>query len=286
MAWLAATPLIVGIGVFAVYPFIYLFMLAFTESSLARPFQEWTGVGNFASAFDDDLFVASIGRSAALALLSTAVAMLIGTGVAMLLDKAVRARDLIRTLILLPLLTPPVTAAIMWQLILMPQGGWLNAVMTDLSIISQPMSFLGQPTSAFVSIMVVDVWQWSPFVALMVFAALQTLPGEVFEASRLEIRSPWTVFRHITLPMLAPALLGIAVLKLVISFKLFDIVFVLTAGGPGQATTISSFYIYRVAIQQFDIGLAAAQTLVFAIVVGLATLPFTIAHDKAEERLS
>ena len=255
IAWLAAMPMIMGLGVFALYPFVYLIALALTDSSLARPFQEWTGLANFADALSDDLFVGSVWRSALLALLSTATAMVLGTAVALLLDKAVRGRDLIRTLILLPLLTPPVTAAIMWQLILMPQGGWLNAVLMDLSVISSPVSFLGHPTSAFASVLMVDVWQWSPFVALMVYAALQTLPG-------------------------------IAVLKLVISFKVFDLIFVLTAGGPGQATTVSSFYIYRVAIQQFDIGLAAAQTLLFAVVVGLATVPFTIAHDKSEEKLS
>ncbi|MCY6383757.1 carbohydrate ABC transporter permease [Hoeflea prorocentri] len=286
IAWLAAMPMIMGIGVFALYPFVYLIALALTDSSLARPFQEWTGLANFADALSDELFVGSVWRSALLALLSTATAMLLGTAVALLLDKAVRGRDLIRTLILLPLLTPPVTAAIMWQLILMPQGGWLNAVLSDLSIISSPVSFLGHPSSAFASVLTVDVWQWSPFVALMVYAALQTLPREVFEASRLDVRSNWTVFRYITLPMLLPALLGIAVLKLVISFKVFDLIFVLTAGGPGQATTVSSFYIYRVAVQQFDIGLAAAQTLMFALVVGLATVPFTVAHDKSEEKLS
>ena len=123
------------------------------------------------------------------------------------------------------------------------------------------------------------------FVALMSFAALQTQPQEVYEAAKLEIRSQWRVFRYITLPMLLPGLIGIAVLKLIIAFKVFDLIFVLTAGGPGQATTVSSFYIYRVAIQQFDIGLAATMTLLFAIVVGLATVPFTMAHDRAEARL-
>lgn len=286
LAWVATLPLLIGVCVFAYYPFLYLIGLAFTDSSLARPFQEWTGFGNFGAALADPLFVNSIWRSALVALLSTAAAITLGTCVALLLDKAVRGRDLIRTLILLPLLTPPVTVAIMWQLLLMPQGGWLNAVLMDLSLLSSPVSFLGQPLSAFLAIVLVDVWQWSPFVALMVYAAIQTLPGEVYEAAVIECGSRWQIFRHITLPMLLPALIGIAVLKLIIAFKVFDLVFVMTAGGPGQATTVSSFYIYRVAIQQFDIGLAAAQTLLFVIVVGLATVPFTIAHDKAEETLS
>ncbi len=120
----------------------------------------------------------------------------------------------------------------------------------------------------------------------MTYAALQTLPEEVYEAARLDGASGSRLFFSITLPMLAPALLAITVLKLIIAFKVFDLVFVLTGGGPGQTTTVSSFYIYRVAIQQFDIGAAATQTILFAIVVGLITLPFTKAHDSAEKRFS
>jgi len=285
IAWIATIPLIMGLCVFAIYPFLYLIGLAFTESNLVNPFQRWVGTEQFGEALSDDFFTGSLWRSIAMAFLSTLLAMIVGVAVALLLDKAVRARDLIRTLILLPLLTPPVTAAIMWQLLLMPQGGWVNAFLMDLNLIDRSISFLGTSYLAFISILVVDVWQWAPFVALMTFAAIQTLPTEVYEAARLDVRSNSYIFRHITLPMLLPALIGIAVLKLVISFKLFDLVFVLTAGGPGQSTTVSSFYIYRTGIQQFDIGLAAAMTILFAIVVGLSTVPFTVAHDKAVERL-
>ncbi len=286
IALLLVIPLVVGLGVFAVYPFIYLIGLAVTESNLANPFSKWIGGEQFSEALGDARFVASLWRSVAFAFITTGLAMVIGVALALLLDQAVKARDLIRTLILLPLLTPPVTAAIMWQLLLIPNGGLVNAILADLALTDAPVSFLGEPTPAFLSIVFADIWQWSPFVALMSFAALQTLPTEVYEAAKLEVRSKWLVFRWITLPMLLPALIGIAVLKLVIAFKLFDLVFVLTAGGPGQSTTVSSFYIYRIGIQQFNIGLAAAMTLLFAVVVGLATVPFTIAHDKAVERLT
>lgn len=273
-----------GLIIFAVYPFFYLIGLAFTDSGLARPLQGWTGLTNFVEAFNDGRYVRSLFRSVAIAFLSTALAMVLGVAVALLLDKAVRARDLLRTLILLPLLTPPVTVAIMWQLILMPSGGLVNGILLDLSIISDPLSFLGVSSLAFGSVILADVWQWTPFVALMAFASLQTLPSEVYEAADLEVRSRWMIFRYVTLPMLLPSLIGIAVLKLIISFKVFDLVFVLTAGGPGEATTLTSYQIYRVAIQQFDIGVAAAMTLVFAIVVGLATVPFTVSQNKVEER--
>lgn len=275
-----------GIIIFAFYPFIYLLFLSFSDSNLGRVFRAWVGWSNYVEAFGNAKFTATIGRSVMLAMLTTLMALVLGTAVALLLDAAIKARDLLRTLILLPLLTPPITVAVMWQLLLMPQGGWLNGVLLDLAIVSEPVSFIGQPVSAFFFIALADVWQWSPFVALMAFAALQTLPREVFEAARMDGGSQAQIFRFVTLPMLLPALLGIAVLKLVIGFKVFDLIFVLTAGGPGQATTVSSFHIYRVAIQQFDIGMAATQTILFALVVGLATLPFTIAHDKAEAKLS
>lgn len=286
LAWLLAVPMIAGIIVFALYPFIYLLLLSFSDSNLGQVFRDWVGGENYGDALGNAKFTATILRSVGLSLLTMALAMIVGVAVALLLDQAVRGRDLIRTLILLPLLTPPITIGVMWQLILMPQGGWLNGVLADLAIVTEPVSFLGQPASAFLFIAIADVWQWSPFVALMSFAALQTLPGEVFEAAAIDGGSKVEIFRYVTLPMLLPGLLGIAVLKLVIGFKVFDLVYVMTAGGPGQATTISSFHIYRVAIQQFNIGMAATQTILFAVVVGLATLPFTWAHDRAEAKLS
>ena len=218
--------------------------------------------------------------------MTTLVSVVLGVVVALLLDRAVKGGQILRTLILLPLMTPPITVAVMWQLLLMPKGGWLNSFLMDMALFSQPVSFLGSPTMAFPFVCLADVWQWTPFIALMTYAALQTLPEDIYEAAKLDGASGPAMFWSITLPMLAPALLAIAVLKLVIAFKVFDLVFVLTGGGPGQATTVSSFYIYRVAIQQFDIGAAAAQTLMFAVVVGLVTIPFTTAHDFAEKRLS
>lgn len=279
-------PLIAGLGIFAVYPFIYLVLLSFSESNLGTPFRGWVGWDNYGDAFHEAKFTASLARSIFFALLTTAVSIVFGIGVAYLVDKAVRARQVLRTLILLPLMTPPVTVAIMWQLLLMPKGGWLNSFLMDMSLIAKPVSFIGSPDYAFPFLCLADIWQWTPFVALMVYAALQTLPDDIYEAAKMDGASGPRLFWSITLPMLAPALLAIAVLKLVIAFKVFDLVFVLTGGGPGQATTVSSFYIYRVAIQQFDIGAAATQTIIFAIVVGLITIPFTMAHDLAEKRLS
>ena len=286
IGWAVVMPLIGGLIVFAVYPFIYLIFLSFSESNLGTLFRGWVGVENYSDAIGQSKFTSSLLRSAIFALMTTAASCVLGVGVALLIDRAVKGRQILRTLILLPLMTPPITVAVMWQLLLMPKGGWLNSFLMDMALFSRPVSFLGSPTMAFPFVCLADVWQWTPFIALMTYAALQTLPEDIYEAAKLDGASGPAMFWSITLPLLAPALLAIAVLKLVIAFKVFDLVFVLTAGGPGQATTVSSFYIYRVAIQQFDIGAAAAQTLMFAVVVGLVTIPFTTAHDVAEKRLS
>lgn len=299
VAWAVVAPMVVGLIAFAVYPFFYLIILSLLDANLAAPFlfdfseksmgyiaKNFAGLENFGDSLGDDKFTGSLWRSVVYALATTAGALVLGIAVAMLVDKAVRGRDLLRTLILLPLMTPPVTIAVMWQLLLMPAGGWLNGFLMDLSILSQPVSFLGAPDLALPLLCLADVWQWTPFVALMTYAALQTMPMDVYEAATLDGASGPRIFRSITLPMLAPALLAIAVLKLVIGFKVFDLVFVLTAGGPGQATRLTTFHIYQESLQQFDMGSAAAQTLVFAAMVGLITLPFTMAHDAAEKRLS
>jgi len=118
----------------------------------------------------------------------------------------VKGRQILRTLILLPLMTPPITVAVMWQLLLMPKGGWLNSFLMDMALFSQPVSFLGSPTMAFPFVCLADVWQWTPFIALMTYAALQTLPEDIYEAAKLDGASGPAMFWSITLPMLAPAL--------------------------------------------------------------------------------
>jgi multiple sugar transport system permease protein len=132
------------------------------------------------------------------------------------------------------------------------------------------------------SVAVADIWQWTPFVAILCYAALQGLPEDIVEAARVDGASSSNVLWHITLPMLAPTLLAILLLRVVIAFKLFDLVYGLTFGGPGFDTTVAAFQVWRTALAQFDIGLASAQTIIFAILVSLVTLPLTWLHRYSE----
>ena len=163
-------------------------------------------------------------------------------------------------------------------------GGLLDGVLLRTGVDDQPISFLGTMPWAFLSVAVADIWQWTPFVAIISYAALRGLPEEVVEAARVDGASSVKILLYIMLPILAPTLLAIFLLRVVIAFKLFDLVYGLTFGGPGFDTTVAAFQVWRTALTQFDVGLGAAQTIIFAILVSLVTLPITWLHRFSEAR--
>jgi multiple sugar transport system permease protein len=280
--WLLAAPLVVGLAVFAVYPFIDVLALSFSKSSLGRPFQKWPVAANYLALARDETFRAALVRTMIFAIPVPLIEMTLGFSVALLLHSSLRGAGWIRGVILLPLMTPPMMVATAWKLILAPAGGLLDGVLLRTGLLDQPISFLGTMPWAFLSVAIADIWQWTPFVAILSYAALQGLPEDVVEAARVDGASSSNILWHITLPILAPTLLAILLLRVVIAFKLFDLVYGLTFGGPGFDTTVAAFQVWRTALAQFDIGLASAQTIIFAILVSLVTLPLTWLHRYSE----
>ncbi len=278
--WVA--PVAIALLVTTVYPTVFLVALALTKSSLGKPFGAFVGLKNVAKTLTDPLFLTSVAKSVAYGFTISALQLALGLAIALLFTGFVKRGRFLMSLVLLPLMTPPVMVGIAWKLMLAPAGGLFNGVLLDLGLVSEPVSFLGSPGLAWVSIAVADLWQWTPFVVLLCFAALATLPDGVREAALIDGASPWQRFRHVTLPLVAAPLASIFLLKLVLSFKLFDLVYVLTFGGPGFATTTAGFGIFRRAMEQFDVGRAAAETLVFALVIGLVTLPVVRLHRRLE----
>jgi len=284
VVWLLVAPLVVGLAIFAIYPFIDILALSFSKSSLGRPFQKWPIVTNYLALARDDTFRATLVRTMIFAIPVPLVEMALGFSTALLLHTHLRRAGWIRGIILLPLMTPPMMVASAWKLILAPSGGLLDGVLLRAGLIDQPISFLGTTPWAFLSIAVADIWQWTPFVAILSYTALQGLSEDVIEAARVDGASPFKILLYIMLPMLAPTLLAILLLRVVIAFKLFDLVYGLSFGGPGGDTTVAAFQVWRTALTQFDIGLGAAQTIVFAILVSLVTLPLTWLHRVSEAR--
>jgi multiple sugar transport system permease protein len=188
--------------------------------------------------------------------------------------------------LLLPLMTPPVLVGVAWKLLLAPGGGLINGELMSLGLIDAPVSFLGTTPWALISVMVADIWQWTPFVTLLAYAALLQVPDDVVEAAMLDGARPSAVFWQIQLPLTVHLLLAIFALRLIMAFKVFDLVYILTFGGPGNATDMSGFAIWRTGLREFDVGMASAQTVLFAILVSIVLLPLLHLHRRVEERAS
>ncbi len=276
-----AAPAVVFLAVFAAYPLVYVIGLALTDSTLARPLQRWTGFDNFRTALESQSFTGSLWRSALFAVLAAAVQLVLGTALALLLRARAARPGLLGTLLLLPLVTPPVMVGVAWKLLLAPVGGALNGVLHALGL--PGVNPLGSGTGAFTTLIVIDSWQWTPFVMLLVYAALLGVPDELREAAALDGADRSRTLRSIVLPYIEPTLLSVLLLKLVIGFKVFDIVYVVTAGGPGFSTTTSTYDIQRTALQEFDVGGAAAATVLFSLLIGLVTSLVAIRRKRYEE---
>jgi multiple sugar transport system permease protein len=287
-AWLMLLPLLAGLLIFAVYPSLYVLALSFTKSTLGQPFKTWIGWGNYRwlTIGGDEIFAPSLLRAALFSFALALVELWLGLWLALLLASLKRSGHLVRSIMLLPLMTPPVLVGVAWKLLLAPGGGLINGKLLEWGLVDAPISFLGTQPWAMLSIMVADAWQWTPFVAILAYAALRQVPDDIIEAALLDGASDSAIFWRILLPLTAPLLLAIFVLRLIMAFKTFDLLYILTFGGPGSSTEMAGFTIWRTALRSFDVGTAAAQTVLFAVFVSVFILPFLWLNSRVEERAS
>jgi len=273
---LFVSPTVLAVIVLGAYPLLFMLAASLTESSLGRPFASFTGGENFATVLADGDVVASVVRTVVYALAVSVASVALGVIVALALVHATRAGSLVRTLLLLPIITPPVVVGTLWKLVFNPGGGLIDAILRGFG--AEPASFAPLSSSfwALPAIGMADVWQWTPLVTLLVYAALLTQDRSAREAAALDGAHGFGFFRHITWPAIAGTVVAVFLIRLVIALKVFDLVFVMTSGGPGQATTTTSYLIYQIALKEFDVGRASAVTLIFAVVVTLIAAPIAM----------
>ncbi len=281
--WMAL-PVIIVLIVFSIYPFFYMLALSLTESRLARPFQDFLWLENYRRAFEDAVFTTSLGNTIIYAFSSALIELVLGFILALFFYRSMAAGKYLRTLALFPFIAPPVAVAMIWRLIYEPNAGLINYYLRQIGLTTEPIAFLGNPSLALASLIAIDVWQWTPFVFLLALAALQALPREPYEAASVDGASPLQSFLYLTLPMVAPALTVIFIIRLIGAFKIFDQVYLLTFGGPGSATQVASFYIYRTAFQQFNTGYAAALTIILLLLLVVIVTLLTIFRDRVRAR--
>lgn len=273
------TPLVLVMVIFLAYPIAKAAIMSVQYWYMPRPKPEgnfFVGIDNFVSVFEDVKFTHSLYITGIYIFVTVTGRFVLGLGTAMLLNMPFRGRGLARALIIIPWAVPEVVACLVWILMYDGDFGILNYLGTNLHILSQPVGFLTDPSIALWSAMAVNIWKGFPFVAIMLLAGLQSIPGELYEAARVDGASSLQQFKNITLPQLKPVSVVVFLLLIIWTIKDFGIAFLLARGGPSGATEILTIYIYQTAFKFFDFGKAAAAGM---IMLGFSVL-FTFIYLK------
>jgi multiple sugar transport system permease protein len=267
---LSAPAVLFTVGMIA-FPVVYSIWLSFQTFSTTGQ-QSFAGLSNYAKLATDSEFWNGLWVTFALYLLSLTLQLVFGVWLALVLFNAKRLSGVVRSLFISPFMMPPVVAGMMWLVILDPSLGAANYILTSLGL--PPSDWLASPTWVIPTIAMIDTWQWAPYVALIVLGGLQSLPPSVYEAAQIDGASPLRTFQRITLPLLLPTIVTATILRSVDLLRFFDIIYITTQGGPGNASNTLNIYGFRVGFEFFNIGYASALMLTLTAIVFGAVLAF------------
>jgi len=254
--------------VMTILPLFMAFAFSLTNQNLLYKTSDFIGIGNYIDLLDDKSFIRSLWLTTRLSLFVTLAANAGGLMIALMLNVRDRFHSILRTIFFVPQILSAVIVSFVWKIILVDRG-LLNAFLQQLGIIEKPIHWLGDPQIAFLSIMIVVTWQLLGFCTVIYLASLQGIPKDLLEAAEIDGADRWRQFWHITWPLLAPGVTINMVLLLIITFKLYDQIAVLTGGGPGGRTETLSYYLIRVAFNGNQLGYASAMAVVLFITTAL-----------------
>lgn len=261
-------PTMIILIVMNIYPLFYSLYLSFTKYSvISSTPPQWVGFANYTSILSDARIWHNFAVTGQYTVLSVGLQVIVGFGLALALKDKFRGSGIITTLILVPMMLSPVVVGLFWRLMFNPSYGIVNLLLGFRDASTAP-EWLGSSTLAMWSIVIVDVWMWSPFVMLLCLAGLSAIPDYLYEAAAIDRAKPWFIFRRITLPQVMPLLLIAVLFRTIEALKQFDLVMGLTGGGPGNSTETVAVALYRRAFQgQFDTGYSSALAYIVLIVV-------------------
>jgi multiple sugar transport system permease protein len=257
-------PAVIALAVIGIAPLLYAAWTSLHFFNLTRLRQlRFVGLENYGTVLTDPVFWQAMGRTFFLLVTSLPLQIALGLGIALVLHQP--GLSLVKTLcrlsLVLPMATTYAVVGLLGQVMFNQRFGVVNQLMGGADV-----NWIGDPTNAFIMIVFWDVWQWTPFVALVLLAGLSMVPGEIEEAAKLETKKWFTILRYVQLPFLIPGLVAVLILRTADTLKLFDMVFTLTRGGPGASTEFISLMIQRVGFRAFDQGLASAQAIILLII--------------------
>jgi multiple sugar transport system permease protein len=281
--YLFLAPAGIVLAIALMYPIGYMVYASFLNWNPSQRIgqAEFVGLANYISLLNDPQFRESFAVTLRFAAIVVSVEMVLGVGLALLLDRELRGMSVLRTVFILPMMIAPIVVGLMWRYMYHPTVGIFNRTLKSLGLEGVP--WLSNGDWAFASVIIADIWQWTPFIFILSLAALQSLPGSVMEAARIDGASAWQTILYIKLPLMLPVLIVTALLRLIDAFKVLEVILVLTNGGPGLSTEILSLRISRTASEFRELGKAAAMSNLLLILLLILTVAM-FAYTKITER--
>lgn len=267
LAWILVFPSILLIFGLTLYPILYSFWLSLNHVSLLNPVSSFAGLGNYIEVLSGTAFWNALGRTFYFVIVSLAIQTIIGLCFALILNQPFFGRGIVRALILIPWAIPNIVNGVMWEWIFNSSYGALNSLLLQMGVIKEPIQWLSEPWLALNMVILADTWKVIPLYVILFLAGLQTIPKDVYEAARIDGSGAWKSFFHITLPLLKPIILVILVLRTMQCFGVFDIVYIMTKGGPANGTMVVSFFTYFETFGKLNFGMGSAISFLVAFIV-------------------
>ncbi len=263
------------------FPLLYSVVLAFMRKMPVFKILQFNGLDNFVFLVQDIRFQQSLLTTLKFTFVSVPIELALGLGIALLMREKVPGNALLKFTVMIPWAIPTVVSARMWEWLYNAEYGLFNYFLRLTGLVQQPVNWLGNAQWTFSAIVLADVWKTTPFAALLLYAGLQTIPQELYSAAKIDGANAWKRFLHITFPLLSPVLLIVAVFRTMDAFRIFDLIYVLTGGGPANVTETLSIYSYKLFFQtlQFGYGSAVSVTM-FLFIAGLSALYIYILHHR------
>ena len=264
-------PAILFVALLMVFPVLYTLFLSFTNWNLTSGMPlSFNGINSYLRVLGEPRFLAALGRTFSFTLCAVAIEAVLGVAIALILNRAFVGRSVAKLLLLLPLVATPVAVGIVFNLFYDPTLGLVNFVLKTLGL---PQGlWVSDAKSVLMSLVIVDVWQWTPMITLIVLAGLAGLSEEPVEAARVDGASEWQILRHVTIPMVMPVILTAVILRLIDALKTFDIIFAMTGGGPGYASETLNILGFKYSFEYFRMGQSSVILVVLFLVVFLCSL--------------
>jgi ABC-type sugar transport system permease subunit len=275
LAWGLVVPAVGTILLVALFPLLWTAWESVHLHNLQMPWlgRPFIGLANYLEALRDPRFWGALGHTAFFAVTSVGLELFLGLFLALAMNRAFRGRGLVRAAILIPWAIPTVVSALLWRFLFEGQSGVVNAVLVRGGVLREPLVWFIEASTAWVPVILSDVWKTTPFVALLLLAGLQNIDASLYEAARIDGASAWRQFRFVTLPLLRPAILVALIFRTLDAFRVFDLIYALTGGGPGSSTEPIALYTFNALLQNLRFGYGSAlSVIVFGITFGLALI--------------